>query len=210
MRISWVQLSQIVSNTQQSKPERGQFFLQGTVSGYPPYDGESQEEIFEAILKGDVDFDDEIWENISNEAKDLILNLLTTEEKRFTAKQALKHKWFKMLNKKAKSIPLSASHIERLRTFQKMKKLRKAILSFIASRVSSEEIERQIETFHKLDKNKDGYITIKELQKGLKDGYSIEEINLIMESVDTDRNGAIDYNEFIAATLDAEIAKNLK
>lgn len=180
------------------------------LSGYPPYDGESQEEIFDAILKGDVDFDDEIWENVSDQAKDLILKLLTTEDKRLTAKQALKHKWFKNMNKMKKSIPLSINHIDRLRTFQKMKKLRKAILSFLASRVSSEEIERQIQSFHKLDKNKDGYITIKELQKGLKDSHSIEEIQLIMESVDTDKNGAIDYNEFIAATLDAEIAKNLK
>ena len=31
-----------------------------------------------------------------------------------------------------------------------------------------------------------------------------------MDSVDTDKNGAIDYNEFLAATLDAEIAKNLR
>ena len=31
-----------------------------------------------------------------------------------------------------------------------------------------------------------------------------------MDSVDTDKNGAIDYNEFVAATLDAEIAKNIK
>ena len=180
------------------------------LSGYPPYDGESQEEIFESILKGDVDFDDEIWESVSNEAKDLILKLLTSEENRLTAKQALKHKWLRMLNKKSRLIPLSVGHIERLRTFQKMKKLRKAILSFIASRVSSEEIERQIQSFHKLDKNKDGYITIKELQKGLKDTHSAEEVKMIMESVDTDRNGAIDYNEFVAATLDVEIAKNLK
>ena len=91
-----------------------------------------------------------------------------------------------------------------------MNKMRKAILTFLASRVSSEDIEKQLQSFHLLDKNKDGYITMKELTKGLKDSHSIEEIQEIMNSVDTDKNGAIDYNEFIAATLDAEIAKNLK
>ena len=30
-----------------------------------------------------------------------------------------------------------------------------------------------------------------------------------MSSVDTDKNGAIDYNEFIAATLDTAITKNV-
>lgn len=61
-----------------------------------------------------------------------------------------------------------------------------------------------------MDKNKDGYITLKELHKGLGKNFSLEDIQKIMDSVDTDKNGAIDYNEFLAATLDGEIAKNLK
>lgn len=61
-----------------------------------------------------------------------------------------------------------------------------------------------------MDKNKDGYITFKELLKGLGDTCTEEEATSIMENVDTDNNGAIDYSEFLAATLDAEIAKNLK
>lgn len=91
-----------------------------------------------------------------------------------------------------------------------MNKVRKIICSFLASRVSNEEIEKQLESFIKLDKNKDGYITYKELRKGLGDGYTEEQVKEIMESVDTDKNGAIDYNEFVAATLDGEIAKNIK
>jgi len=60
--------------------------------------------------------------------------------------------------------------------------------------------------------NKDGYITVNELKKGLKDSDSIEEseIEAIMRSIDTDKNGAINYNEFIAATLNAKIALDYK
>ena len=65
------------------------------LSGYPPYDGDTQDEIFEAIIQGGVDFDDEVWERGSDEAKDLLENLLTSEENRLSAKQALKHPWFK-------------------------------------------------------------------------------------------------------------------
>lgn len=61
-----------------------------------------------------------------------------------------------------------------------------------------------------MDRNKDGYITMKELRKGLKNSHDTAQIDLIMDGVDTDKNGAIDYNEFIAATLDVEIAKNVK
>jgi len=179
------------------------------LSGYPPFDGETQEEIYESILEGNVQFDDEEWEYVSEEAKDLINKLLTNENDRLSAKQALKHDFIKNNIQKSKK-KLSKMHLERLKDFSKMTKMRKIICSFLASRVSNEEIEKQLESFIKLDKNKDGYITLKELQKGLGDQYTKEEILQIMDSVDTDKNGAIDYNEFVAATLDGEIAKNLK
>lgn len=56
--------------------------------------------------------------------------------------------------------------------------------------------------FFKLDKNKDGYITLKELKEGMKNTPNINEIADILQGVDTDKNGAINYTEFIAATLD--------
>lgn len=71
------------------------------------------------------------------------------------------------------------------------------------------EIEEQTKLFHKLDANHDGYITFKELKAGLQDKYSLEEIKEIMDSVDTDKNGAINYNEFIAATLEENIYKDI-
>jgi calcium-dependent protein kinase len=180
------------------------------LSGYPPFDGETQEEIFESILEGEVDFSEEEWQNVSEEAKDLIINLLTNENDRLTPKAALKHPWFKSSLKKSKKKKLSFSHMERLKSFSKANKIRKIICTFLASRVSNEEVQKQLESFDKLDKNKDGYITLKELQKGLGDSFSMEDAQRIMDSVDTDKNGAIDYNEFLAATLDGEIAKNLK
>jgi serine/threonine protein kinase len=42
------------------------------------------------------DFDDSVWDDISDSAKDLIRNLLVKEpSKRFTAKQCLQHPWVK-------------------------------------------------------------------------------------------------------------------
>jgi calcium-dependent protein kinase len=35
-----------------------------------------------------------------------------------------------------------------------------------------------------------------------------EEIDAIMESMDTDKNGAINFNEFISATLNSNISKD--
>lgn len=83
------------------------------------------------------------------------------------------------------------------------------MLTFLASRVTDEEIEEQTKLFQELDGNNDGYITFKELSKGLQDKFSAEEVQAIMNSVDTDKNGAINYNEFIAATLEPTITQDI-
>ena len=170
--------------------------------GYPPFDGVSDEQILENILKGEYDFDDEIWDNISEDAKDLIEHLLIDEEFRLTPKQALDHPWTKSYARLDSEIILSSKHTERLRNFQKAKKLKKAALTYLASRVSDEDIINEMKIFFKLDKNKDGYITLKELKEGMSSTPNIEEIADILKGVDTDKNGAINYTEFIAATLD--------
>lgn len=177
------------------------------LSGYPPFDGETQDEIYECILEGEVDFSDSEWESVSDEAKELIQLMLTDETNRLTPKQALKHPWFKNNLGKPKKKGLALNHLNKLKEFSRITKMKKIICTFLASRMANEEIDKQIESFEKLDKNKDGYITLKELQKGLGDAYTDEEVKTIMDSVDTDKNGAIDYNEFVAATLDIEIVK---
>ena len=56
-----------------------------------------------------------------------------------------------------------------------------------------------------IDENNDGYITLKELRITLIDHFEEEELETILRAVDTDKNGAINYTEFIAATLEAKV-----
>ena len=63
--------------------------------GYPPFEGETNEEIFERIKRGTYSFEDPEWEHISREAKQLIDKLLNKDpDKRITAREALHHPWF--------------------------------------------------------------------------------------------------------------------
>ncbi|CAI2366995.1 unnamed protein product [Moneuplotes crassus] len=172
------------------------------LSGVPPFGGETDQEVLENILRGEYDFDDEIWDEISEEAKDLIEKLLVAEEERLTPKQALEHSWIAGYSRLDSAVLLSHKHTERLRNFQKSKKLKKAVLTYLASRVSDEDIINEMKIFFKLDRNKDGYITLKELKEGMKSTPNIEEIADILKGVDIDKNGVINYTEFIAATLD--------
>ena len=66
-----------------------------TLSGYPPFFGDCDQEIFASIKKGEYDYPSPDWDDVTPEARDLIDKLLKMEPtERLTASQALKHKWF--------------------------------------------------------------------------------------------------------------------
>ncbi len=46
------------------------------LSGVPPFWGETEQGIFDAVLKGKIDFESDPWPKISTEAKDCIKRLL--------------------------------------------------------------------------------------------------------------------------------------
>ncbi|KAG2203945.1 hypothetical protein INT47_007528 [Mucor saturninus] len=66
------------------------------LSGYTPFWGEDQTSLFESIMSGQYEYDDEYWSDISNSAKNLIDRLLTFDpNERITAEEALLHPWIK-------------------------------------------------------------------------------------------------------------------
>jgi calcium-dependent protein kinase len=178
--------------------------------GYPPFDGDTEEEILLSVQSDKYDFDDEVWDNVSEEAKDLIRKLLVPENERLSPKEALEHPWIKTMTKPENKTlePLGVNHINRLKKFQKAKNFKKAVLTFIASRVGDSEITKEMEAFKLLDKNKDGYITMLELKSAMSMHHSEDEVEEILRSIDTDKNGAINYTEFIAASLDNIVFTN--
>eukprot|EP01025_Chloroclados_australasicus_P018255 TRINITY_DN1946_c0_g2_i2.p1 TRINITY_DN1946_c0_g2~~TRINITY_DN1946_c0_g2_i2.p1 ORF type:complete len:675 (-),score=121.75 TRINITY_DN1946_c0_g2_i2:1748-3772(-) len=64
------------------------------LGGYPPFYHESEAVLFEIIRKGLFKFDDPVWEEVSDQAKDLISKLLVVNpNKRLSAGEALQHPW---------------------------------------------------------------------------------------------------------------------
>lgn len=65
------------------------------VHRYPPFYGESDQEIFASVRHGYFDFPSPEWDNISTEAKDFITQLLQKDPAaRMTATQSIAHRWF--------------------------------------------------------------------------------------------------------------------
>ena len=66
------------------------------LSGEPPFNGETDDDIISEVKKGKYDIESGIWTKISSDAKELVKQLLTYDYKqRGSAYNALQHKWFK-------------------------------------------------------------------------------------------------------------------
>ena len=182
------------------------------LTGNPPFSGNTDKEVYNSITQIKYDFDKEKWKNISKYARDLIKNMLTPAKNRYTAKQVLASKWFevKLKNENDKNIDiLDYRHINKYKTFNKFKQ---AILTFIASRLSSEESKKMQNIFFNIDEDKKGFITFEDFRKYIINEYDIddlieneEELRKGFQSVDIDHNNKIDYTEFLAANLDEKI-----
>ncbi|CAA7389020.1 unnamed protein product [Spirodela intermedia] len=173
------------------------------LSGVPPFWAESENGIFNAILRGHVDFTSDPWPNISSGAKDLVRKMLNSDPKqRLTAFQVLNHPWIR--DGEAPDTPLDNAVLSRLKQFRAMNKFKKVALRVIAGCLSEEEIRGLKEMFKGIDTDNSGTITTEELRQGLcKQGTKLSEyeVKQLMEAADADGNGTIDYDEFIAATM---------
>ncbi|KAH0453708.1 hypothetical protein IEQ34_018032 [Dendrobium chrysotoxum] len=174
------------------------------LSGVPPFWDETEQGIFEQVLKGDLDFSSEPWPEISASAKDLIRRMLVRDvKKRLTAHEVLCHPWTQV-DGVAPDKPLDSAVLTRLKQFSTTNKLKKIAIRVIAESLSEEEIAGLKEMFKMIDADNSGQITYEELKSGLERVGAFlkeSEILALMEAADIDNSGTIDYGEFIAATL---------
>jgi calcium-dependent protein kinase len=172
------------------------------LSGYPPFDGKNNNEIFNKIIKMQFDFSKPVWEGVSSHAKDLVSKLLQPSNKRISAQEALNHPWLI-----SNSSHLTPRHdlIETLKTnlqeFHCRNKLHSAITAFISNQIiSSKETKDLRELFKAMDLNGDGKLSREELFSAF-DSDNPLLVNKIMQKVDADNNGFIDFDEFLQAAL---------
>ncbi|XP_076942943.1 calcium-dependent protein kinase 26-like [Bidens hawaiensis] len=172
--------------------------------GVPPFYADTEEDIFEEVLHGKLDFSIDPWPNISAGAKDLVKKMLVRDrKKRITAHEVLCHPWISV-DGVAPDKPLDPAVLIHLTRFSAMNKLKKMALKVIAAKLSEEEIAGLKQMFKMIDTDNSGNITFEELKIGLKNfGADLEEYEIhdLMQAADINNNGIIDYEEFVAATL---------
>ncbi|KAF9664728.1 hypothetical protein SADUNF_Sadunf16G0048300 [Salix dunnii] len=172
--------------------------------GVPPFWAETEQGVAQAIIRSVINFKRDPWPKVSENAKDLVRKMLDPDPKhRLTAQQVLDHPWLQNA-KKAPNVSLGETVRSRLKQFSFMNKLKKRALRVIAEHLSVEEAAGIKEGFQLMDTGNKGKINIDELRVGLqKLGQQVPETDLqiLMEVGDVDRDGYLDYGEFVAITV---------
>ncbi|KFK37028.1 hypothetical protein AALP_AA4G202800 [Arabis alpina] len=172
--------------------------------GVPPFWAETEHGVAKAILRSVIDFRRDPWPKVSSNAKDLIKKMLHPDPKRrLTAQQVLDHPWIQD-GKNAPNVSLGENVRVRLMQFSVMNKLKKRALRVIAEHLSVEEASCIKERFQVMDTNNRGKISIEELRIGLqKLGIAIpqDEIKILMDAGDVDKDGYLDFNEFVTMSV---------
>jgi calcium-dependent protein kinase len=183
------------------------------LSGVPPFKGQNKKQTAAQVLIGEVRFQERYWKNVSQGAKDLICKLLTADPRqRYTAEQALNNVWLRRtVPPLARVTRCPAKGLEdRLAAFSSRNKLAQAALLVSARELpAGAELEALSGAFLALDGDEDGQVSPEELSDALRRSgrqvSSMSDVRAIVDAVDENGNGAIDYTEFLAANLDSRL-----
>lgn len=184
------------------------------LSGEAPFDGDSDDEIIDSVRAGSFSFDENPnWENVSEEAKEFVEWLLKYDEnERPTAEEALQHPW--LINTRntsrqglqEKDSKDAANVLTNLETFSASSKLKQAVCAFTASQLIRKHEKDVIdELFRAMDTTCNGKLSQEELKVGYADymgkAMAEEEVNAIFQRVNYSCSGAIEYSEFVVASI---------
>lgn len=103
------------------------------LGGYPPFIEQNQRDLFRKIRKGQYEFHEEYWGQVSKEAKSLIASLLTVNPtERVTADVALRHEWVKQSDDYLMSQDLGVN-LEAFKKFNAKRKFKAAVKTVMAA-----------------------------------------------------------------------------
>ncbi|CAK9203551.1 unnamed protein product [Sphagnum jensenii] len=173
--------------------------------GKRPFWDKTEAGIFNEVLKKKPDFRDKPWPTVSASAKDFVKKLLVKDAfARLTAAQALSHPWARE-GGDASDIPLDISVLSNMREFVKYSRLKQIALRALASTLDADEISDLRDQFDAMDMDRNGTITLDEMRIALQKDrpWIVKESRVleILQAMDSNRDGLVDFNEFVAATL---------
>lgn len=180
--------------------------LYSMLCGYPPFDGKDNKEIVRRTLHGMLGFVGKAWEQVSDEAKDLVKKLLNRNQKeRFTSEDVLDHPWIKNAEEKSdealsaisknmrawKAKQLFKKALAGVKAIQDMQKLAAEFMEELSEEeeeeeeevVEKEEVEKKIEVEEKVvEEKKEEVEEINEVKKPTSEVEAVVDETITSES----------------------------
>jgi calcium-dependent protein kinase len=182
------------------------------LSGNPPFYDNNEEKLKEKICNIEYNFNLPIFDKISEDAKDLLRQIFVVNDNRPTISDILNSTWVKenAPNASSEILNIDWNHIQK---YSKLNLVQKSIINFRAFHMSTAEAQEFIEMFKLIDENSDGVLTLDEIKNGInhcqfKVKMDEDTIIKLFNDMDIDKNGLVNYTEFVSALMDYE--KNIK
>eukprot|EP00931_Biecheleriopsis_adriatica_P063834 TRINITY_DN38732_c0_g1_i1.p1 TRINITY_DN38732_c0_g1~~TRINITY_DN38732_c0_g1_i1.p1 ORF type:complete len:842 (-),score=219.48 TRINITY_DN38732_c0_g1_i1:30-2555(-) len=137
--------------------------------------------------------------------------LIKDEGMRPSATEALKNSWIIEAKTTLQAQPLSRSECRALQQQQLQSHLMRMAMHCITSQMNLSQLHRVNSQFKKYDMSGDGRLSHSEMRQVLADaGFEEgEDMDLVVQALDVDHSGKIEYSEFIAGCLDVS-SKNVR
>ena len=182
------------------------------LSGNPPFFAINKEELKQKICGIQYNFDLPQFSQISEDAKNLIKEIFVHSDNRPTISDILNSSWVKKNAPNASSDYLNID-LSPIMKYSKLNLVQKSVINFRAFHMTTNESKEFINIFKLIDENSDGVLTLEEIKNGIqhcKFNFKINEeiIVKLFNDMDIDKNGLVNYTEFVSALLDYE--KNIK
>ena len=185
------------------------------LSGTPPFNGENDIEIYKKISHKKFTFPEKEWQNISENAKDLIKKMLTIDvNKRINAEEVLNHPWFKENQSKELFAKVNNTNtikdlISNLKRYKRTSVIQETALAYLVRHFPHiKDVVNACKLFNQIDHSADGKITKEELYNGINALYKSStlkaDIDQIFKNLDMDNDGYIGYEEFVRGAVNKE------
>eukprot|EP00927_Polykrikos_kofoidii_P003589 TRINITY_DN11440_c0_g2_i1.p1 TRINITY_DN11440_c0_g2~~TRINITY_DN11440_c0_g2_i1.p1 ORF type:complete len:1254 (+),score=166.87 TRINITY_DN11440_c0_g2_i1:98-3859(+) len=172
------------------------------LGGCRPFSGENPMAVYSSVLKKEPDLSKCVEAAASEAALEFVKFVLVKDHKvRPTAQECVSHEW--LANGKGNHELDGVANLKArraLKQFTGMSSFSKTVANCIAAQIDSQKVEQLTQTFLAMDRNGDGVLDVAELKEGLQtSGLDVDNIEDLIDHMDVNRDGRINYTEFLAS-----------